>query len=88
MAIDKFYESAANSMAELDDVDLDGSGHRERQRRKGRPATRARRPTTAPVVRFVNKMLLDAIKGGASDLHFEPYEKAYRVRLPHRRHAA
>ena len=35
----------------------------------------------APVVRFVNKLLLDAIKKGASDLHFEPYEKAYRVRF-------
>jgi len=35
----------------------------------------------APVVRFVNKVLLDAIKKGASDLHFEPYEKMYRVRF-------
>ncbi|MEW5248052.1 type IV-A pilus assembly ATPase PilB [Microbulbifer discodermiae] len=35
----------------------------------------------APVVRFVNKVLLDAIRGGASDIHFEPYEKTYRVRL-------
>ncbi|WP_066804106.1 type IV-A pilus assembly ATPase PilB [Moraxella oblonga] len=35
----------------------------------------------APVVKFVNKMLLDAIRMGASDLHFEPYEKAYRVRF-------
>jgi len=35
----------------------------------------------APVVRFVNKCLLDAIKKGASDLHFEPYEKVYRVRF-------
>ncbi|PPC96648.1 MAG: type IV-A pilus assembly ATPase PilB [Methylotenera sp.] len=34
----------------------------------------------APVVRFLNKMLLDAINMGASDLHFEPYEKFYRVR--------
>jgi type IV pilus assembly protein PilB len=34
----------------------------------------------APVVKFVRKMLLDAIKIGASDLHFEPYEKFYRVR--------
>ncbi len=34
-----------------------------------------------PVVRFVNKVLLDAIKKGASDIHFEPYEKRYRVRL-------
>lgn len=35
----------------------------------------------APIVKFVNKVLLDAIKGGASDIHFEPYEKAYRVRF-------
>lgn len=34
----------------------------------------------APVVRFVNKVLLDAIKRGASDVHFEPYEKVFRVR--------
>ncbi|MCP4273706.1 MAG: type IV-A pilus assembly ATPase PilB, partial [Gammaproteobacteria bacterium] len=34
----------------------------------------------APIVRFVNKLLLDAIRKGASDLHFEPYEKKYRVR--------
>jgi type IV pilus assembly protein PilB len=34
----------------------------------------------APVVRFVNKILLDAIKKGASDIHFEPYEKIFRVR--------
>jgi type IV pilus assembly protein PilB len=35
----------------------------------------------APIVRFVNKVLLDAIKKGASDIHFEPYEKIYRIRL-------
>ena len=35
----------------------------------------------APVVRYVNKILLDAINGGASDIHFEPYEKTYRVRF-------
>jgi type IV pilus assembly protein PilB len=34
----------------------------------------------APIVRFVNKILLDAINKGASDIHFEPYEKYYRVR--------
>ncbi|MEP0203464.1 MAG: type IV-A pilus assembly ATPase PilB [Halioglobus sp.] len=33
-----------------------------------------------PIVRFVNKVLIDAIKQGASDIHFEPYEKEYRVR--------
>ncbi len=35
----------------------------------------------APVVRFVNKIMLDAIKRSASDIHFEPYEKFYRIRL-------
>jgi len=34
-----------------------------------------------PIVKFVNKVLLDAIKRGASDIHFEPYEQMYRVRL-------
>jgi type IV pilus assembly protein PilB len=35
----------------------------------------------APVVKYVNKILLDAIKRGASDIHFEPYESRYRVRV-------
>jgi len=34
----------------------------------------------APIVRFVNKVLLDAIRKGASDIHFEPYEKTFRIR--------
>lgn len=34
----------------------------------------------APVVKFVNKVLMDAINGGASDIHFEPYEKFFRIR--------
>jgi type IV pilus assembly protein PilB len=35
----------------------------------------------APIVVYINKILLDAIKKGASDLHFEPYEKTYRIRF-------
>ncbi len=35
----------------------------------------------APIVRFINKILLDAIRKGASDIHFEPYEKYYRIRV-------
>lgn len=34
----------------------------------------------APVVKFVNKILIDAIKSGVSDIHFEPYEREYRIR--------
>lgn len=35
----------------------------------------------APIVRYVNKVLVDAIAGGASDIHFEPYEKTFRIRF-------
>jgi type IV pilus assembly protein PilB len=35
----------------------------------------------APIVKFLNKILLDAVNLGASDIHFEPYEKHYRIRM-------
>ncbi|MCU9946771.1 type IV-A pilus assembly ATPase PilB [Pseudomonas sp. PDM13] len=79
-ALDKFFEGDASGMEDLADVDLDGldveAVDDDKQSSDG--GTDA---DDAPVVRFVNKMLLDAIKGGSSDLHFEPYEKSYRVRL-------
>ncbi len=37
----------------------------------------------APIIRFINKVILDAVNMGASDLHFEPYEKNYRIRFRH-----
>lgn len=79
-AIEKFFESATGGLDDLGDVDLEGldieDGNAERKEEAiGGDAD------DAPVVRFVNKMLLDAIKGGSSDLHFEPYEKVYRVRF-------
>ena len=65
---------------DADDFDLDNlevsSGEEEYL---GDEITRAE-VDDAPVVRFVNKVLLDAIKRGASDVHFEPYEKIFRVR--------
>jgi len=79
-AIEKFLDTADSGMGELADIDLDGpevaaaNGDEE----EINPAGDAE---DAPVVRFVNKVLLDAIRGGSSDLHFEPYEKTYRVRL-------
>ncbi|WP_160288284.1 type IV-A pilus assembly ATPase PilB [Pseudomonas knackmussii] len=79
-AIEKLFESVTGGLDDLGDVDLEGldieSGNAERKEEAiGGDAD------DAPVVRFVNKMLLDAIKGGSSDLHFEPYEKIYRVRF-------
>ncbi|MCZ4321113.1 type IV-A pilus assembly ATPase PilB [Pseudomonas anguilliseptica] len=79
-AIEKFFDSAASGMEDLGDIDLDGldvEAVNDDTQDKGD----GNAADDAPVVRFVNKMLLDAIKGGSSDLHFEPYEKAYRVRF-------
>ncbi len=78
-AIEKFFDSGTSGIEELADVDLEGLDVEamtdDKEESGGNEAD------DAPVVRFVNKMLLDAIKGGSSDLHFEPYEKAYRVRF-------
>ena len=79
-AIDKFYETDTSALGDLGDVDLDGLDV-EATNDDSKDAGVGDDSEDAPVVRFVNKMLLDAIKGGSSDLHFEPYEKTYRVRF-------
>lgn len=61
---------------DLEDLDMDAFQEDEEDEADVRSST-----DDTPVVRFVNKMLLDAIKGGSSDIHFEPYEKTYRVRF-------
>jgi len=77
--IDKYLESQDTSM-HLDDeeLNLDLETIDDRSDQDDAAAAAA---DDAPVVKFVNKMLLDAIKNGASDIHFEPYEKAFRVRF-------
>ncbi|TWC12949.1 type IV pilus assembly protein PilB [Pseudomonas sp. SJZ085] len=79
-AIEKFFESSTTGLEGMGDVDLDGLDIESDDDRK-QDAITGQDADDAPVVRFVNKMLLDAIKGGSSDLHFEPYEKSYRVRV-------
>ncbi|MEE1948450.1 type IV-A pilus assembly ATPase PilB [Pseudomonas alcaligenes] len=79
-AIDKFFDSAASGLEDLGDVDLD-SVDIEAIDEDRQDSASGGDADDAPVVRFVNKMLLDAIKGGSSDLHFEPYERTYRVRF-------
>jgi len=62
--------------SELDDLDVSAvaeGGETDEEGREGVDDT--------PIVRFVNKVMIDAIKQGASDIHFEPYEKTYRVRF-------
>ena len=76
--IDKVVESKDTSMKSLDmdsDFELDMGGDDLEQETEI-----TQEVDDAPVVKFLNKMLIDAINMGASDLHFEPYEKFYRVR--------
>ncbi|WP_167142701.1 type IV-A pilus assembly ATPase PilB [Pseudomonas sp. OTU750018] len=79
-AIEKFFDTANSGMEELGDVDLDGVDV-EAVNDDNQDNNDGNSSDDAPVVRFVHKMLLDAIKKGSSDLHFEPYEKTYRVRF-------
>jgi len=82
-AVDKAIEQADNVMPAFSDeegMDLDSlevTGGDES------PDDKVTRDDVedAPIVRFVNKLMLDAIRRGASDIHFEPYEKTYRVRF-------
>lgn len=78
-AIEKLFDShgSLNTMA---DVDLDMESQTAADVKETSIAGQDD-ADDAPVVRFVNKMLLDAIRLGSSDLHFEPYEKSFRVRL-------
>ena len=82
-AIDQAIEQADSQISSLGtegDVDLESlevsGGDEEAEDRAGRDDIE-----DAPIVRFVNKVMLDAIRRGASDIHFEPYEKTYRVRF-------
>ncbi len=77
--IDEMLEASDTSLADFNDSDLDeldiSSGSEEPDNSTDVDID------DAPVVRFVNKVLLDAINKDASDIHFEPYEKQFRVRL-------
>lgn len=78
-AIEKFFDTHASGLEDMADVDLDGLDVEAID--DGKQESMGPDADDAPVVRFVHKMLLDAIKSGSSDLHFEPYEKNYRVRV-------
>ncbi|MDM1782374.1 type IV-A pilus assembly ATPase PilB [Acinetobacter sp. 10FS3-1] len=72
-----FTEESTFDFDDSFDLDLDVEGSEisdkedEEDQEKGEEA---------PIVKYINKLLIDAIRMGASDLHFEPYEKIYRVR--------
>ncbi len=76
----KYSESAEDTLKNLasDDINLDFLDE-ESAAKADEAATQD--IDDAPVVKFIQKMLLDAINDGASDIHFEPYEKFYRIRF-------
>ena len=88
-AIERTYE-ATTSAASMTDM-MSEIDRRRRQRRGGRATSEAgakvdvfelkESADEAPVVKLVNMVLVDAIRKGASDIHWEPYEKVFRVRF-------
>ncbi|MCU7829058.1 MAG: type IV-A pilus assembly ATPase PilB [Candidatus Thiodiazotropha sp. (ex Myrtea sp. 'scaly one' KF741663)] len=77
--IDKVLEDQESSMDELLDADLDNLDISTGDEDK--PGDDSNLDVDeAPVVRYINKILLDAINQGVSDVHFEPYEHTYRIR--------
>ena len=79
-AIEKAMDDNDTSLSELADSDYDDLDYVDEEAENDDAATDSD-IDDAPVVRFINKVLLDAINKGASDIHFEPYEKNYRVRF-------
>lgn len=78
--IEKVIDRQDSTMDDLSDTDLDDldiSGGDEQEEGDDNDSN----VDETPIVRFLNKVLLDAINKGASDIHFEPYEKTYRVRF-------
>lgn len=72
-------ESGALDISDIDTEELSGIDVQEDRNEDEEHATGDKED--APIVVYINKILLDAIKKGASDLHFEPYEKSYRIRF-------
>ncbi|HYA60054.1 MAG TPA: type IV-A pilus assembly ATPase PilB, partial [Burkholderiaceae bacterium] len=80
--IETSSQTASKALEKLidDDVSFEDLLAESPEQQEGEDAASAE-VDDAPVVRFLQKLLLDAIGEGASDLHFEPYEKFYRVRF-------
>ncbi len=79
--INKAMEDNDTSLSELTDGDYDDLDYVDEDAEAKADDSADSDVDDAPVVRFVNKVLLDAINKGSSDIHFEPYEKNYRVRF-------
>ncbi|HSC68704.1 MAG TPA: type IV-A pilus assembly ATPase PilB [Cellvibrio sp.] len=82
IALEQYFHSQEGNLGDalgslddnLEDLDVQSVGDAPQQ-------DDASDADEAPIVKYINKVLLDAIKGGSSDIHFEPYEKTYRIRF-------
>jgi len=81
--IEKLGQSAEQNLTEMigDDLDIDFADTDLSGANDAAAAAVAADIDDAPVVKFLQKILTDAINAGASDLHFEPFEKYYRIRF-------
>jgi type IV pilus assembly protein PilB len=82
-AIEEALEKMDTTMSDLMDADLDNLDVSSADTDTADADVSDSDIDDTPVVRFVNKVLLDAINKGASDIHLEPYEKEFRVRFRH-----
>lgn len=79
--LDKLFENAYDSLGSAEgDWDLSAMGVVEEDDQADIVSVTPDKDDQ-PIIAFINKILLDAIRKGASDLHFEPYEKSYRIRF-------
>lgn len=81
--LDRVIQSLDTSLSELDqgEEDLDDLADAETDTDTDEPTNTDQAESDDAVVRFIRKTMLDAVRRGASDIHFEPYEKNYRVRM-------
>jgi len=78
--VDKLSETVEKTLESISAVDFDFDGEMAPEEDAAASNDAQVEIDDAPVVRFIQKILLDAINEGASDVHFEPYEKYYRIR--------
>jgi len=79
--VEGLSESAAETLKELTGEDFDMDLLKQEAPGDQKAEEDTSEVDDAPVVKFIQKVLVDAINEGASDIHFEPYEKYYRIRV-------
>lgn len=78
--IENYLEGDEEALAKLEEDELDSLEISEEDDSAALAAESTSNTDDAPIVKFVNKILLDAIKLGSSDIHLEPYERKFRIR--------